>query len=165
MSAYKHIAIQIFRILTRKQRRSFIGIAILLVGAAFFAQITPLAIGYLTDSVLTTGNVIFTDVLPVLLLVLAVNLAGEGMKVTRRLMIEDTATATEKNARQRASESLLRAPLWYFRQNLTGNIHGRLNRSIEGTIKLVKLMFMEFAPAVFSCIAAIIVIFLSSHFF
>ena len=107
MSTYKHVVIQIFRILTKKQRRSFIGIAILLVGTAFCAQITPLAIGYLTDSVLTTGNVIFTDVLPVLLLVLAVNLASEGMKVARRLMIEDTATATEKNARQRAIDVVL----------------------------------------------------------
>lgn len=44
---------------------------------------------------------------------------------------------------------------------MTGNIHGRLNRCLEGTINLEKLLFMDFAPAVFNSIAAIIVILLT----
>lgn len=42
---------------------------------------------------------------------------------------------------------------------MTGHIHGRLNRCLEGTVKLEKLIFMDFAPAIFNSIAAIIVIF------
>ena len=42
---------------------------------------------------------------------------------------------------------------------MTGNIHGRLNRCLEGTVKLEKLIFMDFAPAIFNSIAAIVVIF------
>ena len=53
------------------------------------------------------------------------------------------------------------APLSYFRKNMTGNIHGRLNRCLDGTIKLEKLLFMDFAPAIFNSIAAIITIFLT----
>lgn len=41
---------------------------------------------------------------------------------------------------------------------MTGNIHGRLNRCLEGTVKLEKLIFMDFAPAIFNSLAAIIVI-------
>ena len=44
---------------------------------------------------------------------------------------------------------------------MTGNIHGRLNRCLEGTVKLEKLIFMDFAPAIFNSIAAIIVIFVT----
>ncbi len=51
------------------------------------------------------------------------------------------------------------APLSYFRQNMTGNIHGRLNRSLDGITKLVKLVFMDFAPSIATSIAAIVVIF------
>ena len=51
------------------------------------------------------------------------------------------------------------APLSYFRAHMTGNIHGRLNRSLEGTVKLIKLMFMDFAPAVFTGLAAVVTIF------
>ena len=54
-------------------------------------------------------------------------------------------------------DSLLRAPLSYFKENMTGNIHGRLNRCLEGTVKLEKLVFMDLAPAVFNSIAAIVV--------
>ena len=51
------------------------------------------------------------------------------------------------------------APLSYFRAHMTGNIHGRLNRSLEGTVKLIKLMFMDFAPAVTTGLAAVVTIF------
>lgn len=44
---------------------------------------------------------------------------------------------------------------------MTGNIHGRLNRCLDGTIRLVKLVFMDFAPAIFNSIAAIVVIFMT----
>ena len=43
---------------------------------------------------------------------------------------------------------------------MTGNIHGRLNRSLEGTVKLIKLLFMDFAPAVTTGVAAVVTIFL-----
>ncbi len=41
---------------------------------------------------------------------------------------------------------------------MTGNIHGRLNRCLEGTIQFEKLVFMDLAPAIFNSLAAVIVI-------
>ena len=84
---------------------------------------------------------------------------NRSIKVIRRLLVEDTSTRFEKEARTKAISALLHAPLDYFKENMTGNIHGKLNRSLEGTTKLLKLMFMDFAPAVFNGIAAIVVIF------
>ena len=94
-----------------------------------------------------------------LLAILAANVVNEIIKVVRRLLVEDTATSIEKCARQRATEALPAAPLPYFRGHMTGNIHGRLNRNLEGTSKLIKLVFMDFAPAVAGGLAAIVVIF------
>ncbi len=48
---------------------------------------------------------------------------------------------------------------------MIGNIHGRLNRSLDGTIRLLKLIFMDFAPAIFSGIAAITIIFTKQPIF
>lgn len=101
----------------------------------------------------------FSSVLPILLVILLVNVVNEVIKVIRRLIVEDAATQAEKNARQQATLSLLLAPLAYFRGHMTGNIHGRLNRSLEGTVKLIKLLFMDFAPAVTTGLAAIVTIF------
>lgn len=74
-------------------------------------------------------------------------------------MVEDAATKTEQKAREQVVVALLKAPLSYFKQNMTGNIHGRLNRCLEGTVKLEKLLFMDLVPAMFNSLAAIIVIF------
>ena len=127
--------------------------------SAVLSQLTPLAVGYLTDHVLTQQSATFASVVPILLAILVVNVANEVIKVVRRLIVEDTATQAEKNARQKATLSLLLAPLSYFRSHMTGNIHGRLNRSLEGTVKLIKLMFMDFAPAVTTGLAAVVTIF------
>lgn len=89
-----------------------------------------------------------------------VNVVNEIIKVARRLIVEDTATQAEKTARQKAAEALLTAPLSYFRGHMTGSIHGRLDRSMEGTVKLIKLMFMDFAPAVVTGLAAIVTVFI-----
>ena len=101
----------------------------------------------------------FGPILPFLGLILAVNVGNELIKILRRVMVEDTATRTEKKARGLVLCALLRAPLAYFKENMTGNIHGRLNRCLEGTVKLEKLLFMDFAPAIFNSAAAIFVIF------
>lgn len=115
--------------------------------------------GYLTDGVLAGEHPTFLSAIPILLVILVVNVVNEVIKVIRRLIVEDTATQAEKTARQKATQALLLAPLSYFREHMTGNIHGRLNRSLEGTVKLIKLLFMDFAPAITTGLAAIVTIF------
>ncbi len=151
---------KIFDLLPQRQKMSFFLILVILGVSAVLSQLTPLAVGYLTDRVLAEPDVTFLSVVPVLLVILFVNVINEVIKVARRLIVEDTATQAEKNARQKAASSLLMAPLSYFRSHMTGNIHGRLNRSLDGTIKLIKLMFMDFAPAVTTGLAAIVTIFI-----
>lgn len=150
---------KIFALLPQKQKLEFFLVLAILAVSAVLSQLTPLAVGYLTDHVLAAETATFQSVLPILLVILAVNVVNEIIKVIRRLIVEDAATQAEKNARQRAALSLLMAPLSYFRGHMTGNIHGRLNRSLEGTVKLIKLLFMDFAPAVSTGLAAIVTIF------
>lgn len=150
---------KIFQLLPQRQKLGFFVILIILAASAALSQITPLAIGYLTDHVLEQQNIAFASVVPILLAILLVNVVNEVIKVIRRLIVEDTATQAEKIARRKATDALLLAPLSYFRSHMTGNIHGRLNRSLEGTVKLIKLLFMDFAPAVTTGIAAVVTIF------
>lgn len=155
---------KLFEILPKKQKAGFFLILLILVISAGLNQVTPLAVGYLTDFVLNQQDITFSAVVPILLVILLVNVVNEVIKVLRRLIVEDTATQAEKNARQKATTSLLLASLSYFRSHMTGNIHGRLNRSLEGTVKLMKLVFMDFAPAVTTGLAAIVTIFLQLPF-
>ncbi len=152
---------KIYKLLDTKQKLRFILIIIIMIVSAALAQMTPKAIGWLTDDILTKNEISFNKVIPFLVFILMVNVVNEVIKIFRRVLVEDTATRTEKTARGMVIKSLLMAPLSYFRKNMTGNIHGRLNRCLDGTIKLEKLLFMDFAPAIFNAIAAIITIFLT----
>lgn len=150
---------KIYALLDFRQKRNFVFILLIMIASAGLTQLTPKAVGSLTDDILVREQVHFTKVIPFLGFILAVNIVNELIKILRRVMVEDTATRTEKKARGIVIVSLLKAPLDYFKKNMTGNIHGRLNRCLEGTVKLEKLLFMDFAPAIFNSIAAIVVIF------
>lgn len=155
----KQILHRLYLLLDRRQKANFVLILCIMAVSAGLSQLTPKAMGWLTDDILAQERLEFRAVLPVLLFVLAVNVVNELIKIGRRLLVEDTATKTEKKARGLVLASLLKAPLSYFKENMTGNIHGRLNRCLEGTVKLEKLIFMDFAPAIFNSAAAILVIF------
>lgn len=101
--------------------------------SAGLTQITPKAIGWLTDDILTQTEIEFIKVIPFLVLILVVNVLNEIIKIARRVMVEETATSTEKQARVMVIKSLLKAPLSYFRENMTGNIHGKMNRYLKRT--------------------------------
>ena len=152
---------KIYRLLDKKQKYRFIIIILIMIISAVLAQMTPKAIGWLTDDILSKDSISFEKVIPFLIFILIVNVVNEIIKIVRRVLVEDTATRTEKKARGMVIKSLLMAPLSYFRKNMTGNINGRLNRCLDGTIKLEKLLFMDFAPAIFNSIAAIITIFIT----
>lgn len=157
----KKVLGKIYRLLDFKQKIKFLIIILIMIASAVLTQMTPKAIGWLTDDVLNVNGVTFEKVVPFLILILVVNVGNEIIKIIRRVMIEDVATRTEKKARGMVIRSLLMAPLSYFRKNMIGNIHGRMNRCLDGTIKLEKLLFMDFAPAIFNSVAAIITIFLT----
>lgn len=157
----KKVLGKIYRLLDFKQKIKFLIIILIMIVSAVLTQMTPKAIGWLTDDILNVNGVTFEKVVPFLILILVVNVGNEIIKIIRRVMVEDVATRTEKKARGMVIRSLLMAPLSYFRKNMIGNIHGRMNRCLDGTIKLEKLLFMDFAPAIFNSVAAIITIFLT----
>lgn len=159
IKGFRQVLKRIYRLLDSRQKSIFMLIIVIMILSAGLTQLTPKAVGRLTDDILVQREVDFLKVIPFLVFILAVNVANELIKILRRVMVEDTATRTEKKARGIVITSLLKAPLDYFKKNMTGNIHGRLNRCLEGTVKLEKLLFMDFAPAVFNSIAAIVVIF------
>lgn len=155
---FRQILKKIYSLLDRKQKRNFIIALSIMIISAVLTQITPKMIGWLTDDILSQAQIQFLKIIPLLFIILVVNVINELIKILRRIIVEDTATKTEKKARGIVIASLLKAPLLYFKENMTGNIHGRLNRCLEGTVKLEKLIFMDFAPAIFNSAAAIVVI-------
>ena len=155
----KQILNNLRSLLDWKQKVTFLFIMLIMILSSVLTQLTPKAIGWLTDDILSQTEFNFYAIFPILFFILIINIVNEIIKILRRILVEDISTKTEKKARGLVISSLLKAPLSYFKENMTGNIHGRLNRCLEGTVKLEKLVFMDFAPAIFNSIASIVVIF------
>lgn len=149
---------KIYGLLERRQKQAFVLILLVMAVSAALTQFTPKAIGWLTDDILQQSSLNFGKIVPILCAILVVTVVNELLKIGRRLLVEDTATKLEKKARGLVIVSLLRAPLAFFKETMTGNIHGRLNRCLDGTVKLEKLLFMDLAPAIFNSVAAVVVI-------
>lgn len=92
----KEVLHKIYRLLTKKQKINFIIIILIMLISAALTQITPKAIGWLTDDILNAESIEFSKVIPFLILILVVNVVNEIIKIIRRVMVEDTATSTEK---------------------------------------------------------------------
>ena len=88
--------------------------------SAALTQLAPKAIGYLTDDILSQSTLEFISLIPVLIFVLVINLLNEGLKIFRRLLVEDTVTKTQQKARNLVLVALLKAPLRFFQENMTG---------------------------------------------
>lgn len=124
----KQILKSLHSLLDWKQKITFLFIMLIMVLSSVLTQLTPKAIGWLTDDILSQAELDFPAIFPILFFILIVNIVNEIIKILRRILVEDIATKTEKKARGLVISSLLKAPLAYFKENMTGNIHGRLNR-------------------------------------
>lgn len=92
----KSVLKKLYKILTKRQKIYFAIILIIMIISATLTQITPKAIGWLTDDILTQNQIDFLKVIPFLILILVVNIVNEVIKIIRRVIVEDTATRTEK---------------------------------------------------------------------
>ena len=136
--------------------------------ATFFMLITGILtngpaviLGKLVDQ-LVAGNVIqFSVVIPFVVLLSLVILVREGLTVVRKYLIENIATQTYKSQMIQVIERLLKVDIGGFLyQQQIGSLYGRIFRSIEGLISIIKLTFLDFMPVFFAALAAIAIAFL-----
>lgn len=110
-AGFREILKKLYALLDRKQKRNFILILLIMIVSSALTQFTPKAIGWLTDDILAQSTIRFLQVIPALILILIVTIVNELIKIFRRLLVEDTATKTEKKSRNLAITALLKAPL------------------------------------------------------
>ena len=90
----KSVFKKLYALLDRKQKRNFVIILLIMIVSAALSQMTPKAVGWLTDDILRQNQVQFVKVIPLLILILIINVVNELIKILRRIIVEDTATKT-----------------------------------------------------------------------
>lgn len=133
--------------------------AVAMFGAAFLASLVPVIVGNLANDVISQPSNIKNVLLTGVGMVVAAMLGNQVLQVLRRQLVETVATSYERDLRTRAYKHILMQDLSYIKQGQVGGVYGRVNRGIEGSTRLVKLLFMDFFPTVALAISAIVVAF------
>ncbi len=142
-------------LISHRDRLMLIFAAIVMIIAGFLTNLPAVILGKLADRVVDNNQITFGLVFPFIVLIIVIILIREAINVIRKYIVENTATRTEKLQTTRTIEHLLKTDLSIINNRQVGSWHGKVFRSIQGLIRLIKLSFLDFLPTFFTAVAAI----------
>lgn len=125
--------------------------------AGVLTNLPAVILGRLVDKIVGIKNLEFSLAIPFIFLIIFIILIREIITVIRKYLIENIATQTEKKQTVAVIEHLLKTDIGAINQTQIGTLHGRIFRSIQGLVMVIKLAFLEFLPIFFSAVAAIVI--------
>lgn len=147
---------RLFTILNKNERRAlYISTGIMIV-TGVLTNLPAVILGRLVDRLTKINEIHLQLAVPFITLIVGVVLVREILTVIRKYLVENVATVTDKEQTVSVIDRLLKTDISNFLyQQQIGTLHGRIFRSVQGLVRLIKLMFLDFAPLFFSAIAAI----------
>jgi ATP-binding cassette, subfamily B, bacterial len=144
----------IWNMIPRTNRAALGGAVIIMCITSGTATTIPLLIGRLVDAVkqglehTVTREHMYVLAAWFLGGVAFMVLLRELLNVLRRYLVENTCTRIDKHLSVRVVAHLLKVDLARFTHTKVGALHGRIFRSVEGSMRLVRLSFLDFLPAI-----------------
>lgn len=143
-------------LLSPKEKKSLYLASFIMLLVGFLTNLPAVILGRLVDKLIGNNTIQFSFITPFIILIVVIILVREALNVVRKLLIENIATQTDKEQTVKVIDRLLRADIGGFLyQQQIGSLHGRIFRSMQGLIRMLKLSFLEFMPVFFTAIAAI----------
>lgn len=143
-------------LLNQKEKKNLYVATFIMFLTGILTNIPAVILGKLVDKL--TGNKIiqFNFVTPFILLIIIIIIVREILTVIRKYLVENIATQTDKAQTINVIKRLLKADIGGFLyQQQIGALNGRIFRSIQGLIQIIKLTFLDFTPIFFTALAAI----------
>jgi ATP-binding cassette subfamily B protein len=158
---WKNLRLVLYRLGRRDRTNLLLALGVIGLTAAL-TNALPLLLGAMVDRATGAQGVTFRMAVPFLTAIFAIVIAREGLHVLRKCLVESTCTRIEMETRVAAISHLLRLDFTFFSDSQSGALHGRLNRSTEGLVKMVKLGFLDLGPAVLVALFALVAALLKS---
>src|SRR4051812_14159233 len=146
-------AAQVWRLVPRRQKIALSGSAVLMAVTSGCATLIALLLGRLVEGVKVgveqgLGRAELVQIAGVALALLAgTYLVREGLHVLRRLLAENACTAVERDMTVRLIDHLMKVDLATLTHDKIGALHGRIQRSVVGFVRFLRLGVLEFLPA------------------
>ena len=145
------------RLLERSEKNALLFASALMLITGFLTNLPAVILGRLVDELVGAEHLEFSIAVPFIILTIGIILVRETLTVVRKYFVENVATQTDKKQTVRVIEHVLKVDIANINRQQIGSLHGRIFRSIQGMIKIIKLGFLDFLPVFFSAIAAILI--------
>ncbi|MFH1253269.1 MAG: ABC transporter ATP-binding protein [Candidatus Uhrbacteria bacterium] len=146
--------------LAKKEKTNLLVSTILMLLAGVLVNLPAVILGKFVDQIIDLKNPTFALALPFLGIIIVIVLLKETLTIIRKYLVENIATQTEKKLTVQVVSHLLKTDLNEFiGKYQIGALHGRIFRSIQGLVKLIKLGFLDFFPTFFAALAALAIAF------
>ncbi len=86
----------------------------------------------------------------------AAYLLREILNVLRRYLVTNTCTRINRDMSLQLMSHLMSVPLATLQREKVGTLHGKIFRSVDGLVRYLRLNFMEFIPALFTGLFALV---------
>jgi ATP-binding cassette, subfamily B, bacterial len=145
---------KVWKTISRRHRWALLGAVLVMVAGAAANTALPLLSGRIVDNVQvgvtngTPSDVLIQAVGVLLIYVAVLVLLRELLQVLRRYLVENTCTRIERHLSVKVVGHLMQADLSRLTHEKVGALHGRLFRSVDGFMRLLRMSFLEFFPAV-----------------
>lgn len=141
--------------LERRQKGALLLAFAIMVVTGALTNIPAVVLGSLVDSLLGTGSMPFAKAVPYLLVIVAAILVREALTVLRKYLVENTCTRVEKSRLVLLVAHMLKLEMDYYSSIQVGALNGKIHRSIDGLVRTVKLLFLDFFPTGIAAVIAV----------
>lgn len=140
---------QVWKLVPRRHKLAFGGAGLVLALTSACNTALPILLGKLVDGV--QGNVypgwtVRATATYFLVFLAGVYLLREGLNVLRRHLVESSCTRLEKVLTIKLVSHLMKVDLAALSQEKVGALQGRINRSVVGFVRFLKLSFLDLLP-------------------
>ena len=151
---------RVSKLLHKKEKISLISATLIMIFTGILTNLPAVILGRFLDMIIEIKDATFSVAIPFLVLMVFIIVLKEILTVNRKYLVENVATQTEKKQTVAVIDRMLKTDISDFiNKYQIGALHGKIFRSIQGLIRLIKLGFLDFFPSFFSAIAALAIAF------
>lgn len=143
----------VFKRLARNSKCLLFVALVMMMISAVINSVIPAINGRIIDSLLVEK----TMAMKMLFLLAFILLISMIVEVSKRYIIEKVATGTQKNLVVESFNQILHVDLKWLKTQQSGGLNGRIQRSVDGSVHLLKIMSMDFLPNLMMMAFAVII--------
>ena len=162
MGLMLHRGREVWRLVPRRHKWALAGAAVVMACTSACSTALALFLGQLVDGVQRgtlegqTGEPLFHLAAWYLGLIGGAYLLREILNVLRRYLVTNTCTRINRDMSLQLMSHLMSVSLATLQCEKVGTLHGRIFRSVDGLVRFLRLNFMDFIPALFTGLFALV---------